>query len=446
MNPEFERNLYLEFSVARLIGMPLSLMVIFAFAYLINSQEFGEDVATAAITLYVFIVLFWGSRQAAESIFDELRNRTWDIQKTSAISPWSLTWGKLFGSTLFNWYGGIICLLVYAIATPKAETLFSVVFYAIGGGLLAQSLCLLVSLFALRKKQGFNSSLSYLFVLFLLFFASGMITGIEHNPSEVIHWFYFETTLRNFGLTSLVLACGWTLTGIYRLLTQELQIRTLPWVWMLFIAFLIIYTQGLIIGHSYDTRHEHIIDHDLSNPSYLALSAFVICTVLTYSLIFIDDNNPMLLRRLWIYSQEEKWQRFLEEVPCWIISLVLAAPACLYLALSFPAETTDENLHFYPIPIFLLIIRDIGIILFFNYAPNPKRALSLSLLYLTFLYWVIPVIFVEAGTQMIAALFLPIFSDSLGLAVIFAAAQVGLIGYLVFQRWQNRLNQIQNDV
>jgi hypothetical protein len=443
MNPEFERNLYLEFSFARLIGMPLFLMVIFVLTYSINDQKFDENSARVAIWLYIFIVLFWGARQASESIFDELRNHTWDTQKTSAISPWSLTWGKLFGSTIFNWYGGVLCLLIYILTKEKSDYVTMIVLYALSGGLLAQSLGLLASLFALRKKQQFNSSIGYLVVLFLIFCSTSMLFGVGSKRNEIIHWYDFEITLQLFGLISLVVACGWTIVGIYRLLAQELQIRTLPWVWLCFVSFLILYTQGLVVG--VDHYSSTSAQDKFSNYQAMMLIVFGICSGLTYCLILIDENSPMLMRRLWVYALEEKWERFCQELPCWSISLGLVLPASLYLSFVFPTEAV-EKLHFYPIPAFLLMLRDVGIVLFFYYAPNPKRALGLSILFLTLLYWIIPAIFIASGAKIVAALFLPLFSDSMGLAIIFAGSQVGLVSYLLFNRWQNTIHQFQNPV
>lgn len=452
MNPEFQRNLYLEFSFARLIGMPLFLLIIFALSYLLNEQKFDEETATVAIWLYVFIVLFWGARQAAESIFDELRNYTWDIQKTSAISPWSLTWGKLFGSTLFNWYGGFFCLLVYAATATKTDSLlpktseavFMIIGYAVLSGLLAHALSLLVGLFGLRKKQAFNSSISYLFVLFMLFFLSAVMIGSENKSPDSIHWYHFEIDSLTFGLISLALACGWSIVGIYRLLAQELQIRTLPWVWLLFSGFLIVYCHGLVMGGN-PAEHQNHPEH-FSSATFLMLDAFVIGSGLTYSLILIDENNPMLIRRLWLYARQENWLRFFEELPCWFISLLIVLPASLYLTASFPFQEATEKLHFYPISAFLLMVRDVALVLFFNYAPNPKRALGLSVLYLTFLYWIIPAIFIEAGVDLIAAFFLPLFSQNIGLSIILAGGQVAIVGYLLFNRWQKTINQLKNDL
>ena len=153
MNPEFQRHLYLEFSNSRLVGLPAFLLVVFSLTFLIDEKTLSEATANTAIGLYIVIVLFWGSKQAGESIYEELRNNTWDIQRTSAISPWSLAWGKLIGSTLYNWYGGLLCLLVYTLATPEPEYIGLTWFYSIACGLLAQGLSLLIALFALRRKQ-----------------------------------------------------------------------------------------------------------------------------------------------------------------------------------------------------------------------------------------------------------------------------------------------------
>lgn len=434
MNPEFQRNLTLEFSFARLIGMPLFLCAIFALTYLLDDRRLHEVTANTAMILYIFIVLFWGARQAAESIFDEIRNHTWDIQKTSAISAWSLTWGKLFGSTVFNWYGGLLCLSAYSLATPANSGLIGRVWiYALGTGLLAQSLSFLVSLLSLRRKQSFNSIINYGFIFCALVFFFPLILGDFSAHNSLIQWYAIPFPSHSFIAASLVLACAWSVIGGYRLLAEELQIRTLPWVWLLFMGFLVVYCNGFFVEAAAGQPQ----------PFGIMEWAFAICLLLTYILILVDNNNPMAARRLWIYSVQEQWWRVLEEMPCWFISLLLLVPSTLHLSFFHHYEIM-EKLTFYPIALFLLVLRDVSIILYFSYAANPKRALGLSLLFLTFLYWILPAIFIEMGSTLMAAVFLPLFSDNIGAAIIFAAAQVGVIGFLLFQRWQTSVNHLSS--
>jgi hypothetical protein len=431
MNPEFERNLILEFSVARLIGMPLFLMVIFAFVSLLDEGHVGESTATAALLLYIFIVLFWGARQTGESLFDEVRNHTWDIQKTSAISPWSLAWGKLFGSSAFNWYGGFLCLIVYSAATSKPEFVGLVWINALSSGLIMQCLSLLISLLSLRCKQTANLVTNYGWIILLSFFLPALLFDDFNHHSETLNWYNSAYRSDLFIASSLWLACAWLVVAVYRLLAEALQIRTLPWLWLGFVAFLVIYLNGFLTSLS-TTR---------AQAFGLMESTFVVCLPLTYLLILVDDNNPMAVRRLWIYSRQEQWQRVLEELPCWAICLILLIIPTLYLTLLHTPEKMD-SLTLHPIPLFLLLLRDVSLILFFNYAENAKRAMGLSLLYLTFLYWILPVIFMELDSQLLAAVFLPLLTDNLALAIIFAAAQTGFIGFLVFQRWQSRVNHL----
>src|SRR5512135_855823 len=126
-NPEFKRNLWLSFSTHRLIGMPALLALTFM---AVAMADFRDEVAgslyTASIALFIFIVWLWGARNANATIVDELRDKTWDQQRMSALEPWTMTWGKLLGSTSFNWYGGLMCVVVIAtsgFAAAKPDVL-----------------------------------------------------------------------------------------------------------------------------------------------------------------------------------------------------------------------------------------------------------------------------------------------------------------------------------
>ena len=430
MNPEFQRNLYLEFSYARLVGMPAFLLVVFSLTYLIDGKILDQATANTAMGLYIAIVLFWGAKQSAECIFEEFRNNTWDIQKTSAISPWSLSWGKLFGSTLYNWYGGLICLLVYGIASSELEYNMLSWVYLLAGGLLAQSLSLLASLFSLRRKQSFNSSFSYLFALFILLSIVPVILNIDKFYNDAIYWYGEKFKLAYFSASSLVIACIWAIVGIYRLLSDELKMRTLPWVWIAFIAFVIMYLAGIM---DTDVKGRQI---DLGVS--LALVGFCVCISLSYLLLFFDENNPMVLRKVWIYIEQGQWLRVLQEIPCWVVSMVLALPAVVILTMFYPMEKIGE-INLYPWVIFLLMLRDSCILLFFSYAPNPRRALSLTLLYMISLYALLPVIFQSMNADFIAGLLLPALNNNLLLATLFASLQTLFISFLLFQRWQKRV-------
>jgi pimeloyl-ACP methyl ester carboxylesterase len=60
------------------------------------------------VLLFGVLTILWGTRLAANSILDEMADKTWDWQRLSILSPWTMTWGKLFGATAFAWYGGLV--------------------------------------------------------------------------------------------------------------------------------------------------------------------------------------------------------------------------------------------------------------------------------------------------------------------------------------------------
>ena len=123
LNPEFRRNLWLELTPQRLILMPIVLGLIFAIGAQFDKHSDAAIALTANLVFGVLVVL-WGCRRAAASVAGEVREGTWDWQRMSAITPWTMAWGKLLGSTAFVWYGGIICLaaLAYAYAGRAAPS------------------------------------------------------------------------------------------------------------------------------------------------------------------------------------------------------------------------------------------------------------------------------------------------------------------------------------
>ena len=87
-NAEFRRNLWLEFSTHRLVAMPVVLLLLLFTANTLSGETRPGVVTAAALWAMVAIGWFWGTRRAAESVNEELRARTWDLQRLSALSPW----------------------------------------------------------------------------------------------------------------------------------------------------------------------------------------------------------------------------------------------------------------------------------------------------------------------------------------------------------------------
>ena len=87
-NPEFRKNLWLEFSPARLAGMPLVLCALFLLTWLADDRAFGRTTRSIAMGAFTALCFLWGTHQASESVAREVRERTWDWTRLSAIRPW----------------------------------------------------------------------------------------------------------------------------------------------------------------------------------------------------------------------------------------------------------------------------------------------------------------------------------------------------------------------
>lgn len=429
LNPEFQRQLYLECSQARLIGVPLVLWIVFTFSYLIDDYHLGGATAKTALTLYMLITLLWGARQTVDSIVEEYRDRTWDTQRLSALGPWEMTWGKLLGSTVMVWYAGLICLAVYGLASDNIAALPLLVFYSVCAALLVQSGSLLLGLLAVQRGQVKSGSILLLAVIGFFSIAPWLTDLSEMSPATIGYfssaaitiWYGIAITGDLFHQLSLLLALFWCCIGSYRLMTLELGIRSLPGAWLGFNVFLVVYLGGFIPNSSYS----------------LSMAAFLVCGALTYIGVLVERNDAMRVKRLFTYFQQQNWRRVGEELPIWWPTLILTLPFALLLSLSeHPFRELGTRFHFYPLPIMLLLLRDCALYLYFCYGKNPQRAFSLSLLSAALLYFILPGMFGTLGMTGISALFFPLWADSAGGALLYGLVQTGFVLRLLYQRWK----------
>lgn len=435
INPEFQRQLYLECSQSRLIGTPVLLWIIFTFSYIIDDHQFGNNTQHAAILIFCLLTMFWGARQSLNSLNEEFSEHTWDTQRLSALSPWQLIWGKLFGSTIMTWYGGLICLTVFTLASANVSDPAMLIFFAAGTAILFQATGLLVSLIGLNHGQRRNGLLIFLAIAGYIFAQAPIVVwsyftkgGERFLPTGDIAWYHLNISNLSIQQLNLLLAIFWCLVGNYRLMAKELGIRTLPWVWIAFVIFLIIYLGGFIPDSAYS----------------FSLAAFGVCGFLTYACVLAERSDAMQLKRLQKLFEDKNLRRLAEEIPIWCLSLLMAMPFALILSFSNnPYQFFSNLLHFYPLCIMFLILRDCALYLFFVYGKYPQRAFSLSLLSAALLYGIIPGIFSATGGFWLAALSFPLRADSEILAIVLAGLQLAPVLYLLYRRWRSKVVTIQ---
>lgn len=451
-NPEFRRNIWLDFNYHRIVMAPVVIGLIVYITYLTSSQH---SAATIAFQLACFFIFLWGTKRSSETVIEEINNSTWDFQRQSSISPWAMTWGKLLGSTLYSWYGTAICLLLYSFlrnsVTHDFDNQLSIsqeFLLLLLGGIFSQAVALLLSLQVLPqiRREKNNKTFRY--------FLAGLIIGAfatnySFNALKGFHlqisWHGHTFAMGSFALTSLILFLAWAIIGLQRSFCKELQYQNIPWIWGGFNIFCMIYFSGLATFQDFQFENLHFpelntIQQQLANaPLYTAL---FIAQLLTYFALFTDDLSFIRYKHFISRIKEHNIKESLQQLPWWTISFMLTAGAGI-LAIIKQQGVIFEN--FSP-TIFILtsiffLLRDVELIHYFNFGKNPKRALSTSILYLFLLYILLPLLFSALHLNNLLPLFLPSWGQNTPLAFIGIAVQLTLFSVLCRKRWQANLEK-----
>lgn len=432
MNPEFRRNLWMELTTHRLVAMPAMLVLVLALVYA-ASDDRAANVATAAAVIAGALLGIWGSRNAVECVAEEVRARTWDGQRMSAIGPWAMAWGKLLGATAFAWYGGLMALALLLAVAPEGWTRSPLRLAALiaASGLLLQAVACLGGLAVARKgyaRRG--ASGGWALILILLVFGPGML-GFFSDSARPVDWWGGRYEFANFLLGSTVAFAAWAVFGVYRSMAAELQVRTLPWAYAAFILFLTAYFAGFWV---------HGGAAALGARNAILVWGLLMAAALTYVQLFGENTGVVVFRRVQVRLQRGEWRRALEEMPCWPVGVLLAGLfaglGALLLDVPHRANSPLHDLAGAPLALFLLLVRDAAIFLVFAFARQPRRVEAATLFYLVMLYGIVPGLLVASDLQGLAQLVLPPVLATPGKAAAIAAVHAAIACALVAWRWR----------
>lgn len=436
-NPEFLRNIWLEMTPHRLIGMPAVLLAVFFLIYLVTGYAFSDTTRIVAMTLFFLLALLWGTRLAGEALVNEVQDRTWDQQRMSSISPWSMAWGKLFGSTIYTWYGALICLLIYAVSafqTNQQDVIKSVIFM-LSITIFGQSIALLSSMQTIKT---YHRSASTAFMVMGIVVALPLISW-GFNETGYLSWYDRQYRTLDFLMVSVICFSAWSLVGIYRKMREELQFRNTPVYWFAFCVFMSIFLAGAFQVHMLE-------DELITFRLFIAYSTFV---VLAYVMVILEDKNPLLLRRVIAARKEQNWRGVFENIPCWFVTLLSAYVLCIALMFyDYPDVKLAARgfaLKPYLVAMALFLTRDVLLFIYFNMSANRRRADVTAIFYLVLLYWLLPSILSGLNIPMATAALLPIGTHDATISIVSGAVQCSILAFLVSQRWQKLYKKNQNN-
>lgn len=441
-NPEFRRNLWIQFSSTRVLVAALltGLLLICALAAdlaLTTRRAFVPDItAFVARWLAIAILLFWAGRQAAGAVLREIRARTWDAQRLSTLHPWTMAWGKLFGATSLAWATAIICAVAYLVAGVFERPLGGVavtVAGILGYGVVCQATGLLASLARLTGRpgeRGGGTTLAHAVGLVATgLLGAFVVWGLENEGRWFGHRLGEEAlrliTIWHFGV--------WTIVGVYRRMRRELQMRSTPWVWLAFLAAIVVYGEGLAYGRG--------------QPNIALLLPTAIVLLMLWAMTLIEAKDPLTLRQCLEACGQGRWRHAATLVPLWLVTYVVFA---LVVAISIAlALTGDGALGVVRIPreaeaqtllilaaAFLFATRDVLIVQILTLGREGNLAgLSGAVIWFAF-YFAVPAVIIAGQQPQLLGLVLPTGQGGWMLCLLPAAAEVALCIGLFAWRWR----------
>lgn len=437
INPELRRNGWLEITPHRLLAMPLLLGMVFLAVGALARTDARAALSWAGLTGFVLLTLVWGTRLAANAFLDEVADKTWDWQRLSILQPWEMTWGKLLGATAFAWYGGLICLGVFVVNTqtgPLAyavETALTLVLLAVAVHATALAAAVHMARKAGQKKRNPVGMLALL-VLALAAVSSGLPRLLLGASSvSQIYWYGWAIHAGHFALASAALLAVWAVVGAYRALCQALAVRTIPSVWLAFVACTTLYTAGFAAAQVGVTALQAI-----------AWCALAWTVALTYLMLLTEPAGPVVVRRVQRKLDVGQWRRAAEEMPCWPLTL-LAAFACavgVHLLPLVDVSGFQQGRGVNPVAVVVMLARDAGLLMFFASALKPQRAVGSTLVYILVLDWILPGMLYAWGARDVAKLVLPLSAEGAGVQIFLASLQCIGVWWLAWRRIQMRLS------
>ncbi len=444
-NAEFAKNLWLELSVQRLIAMPAIIIVVALLIMMNTGEEANQVLHYSSLAGFVFVGMIWGIKSSADAILDEYNEKTWDWQRMSVIGAWKLGIGKLFGSTIYNWYGALLFWAIYVLTSltmddPAKELKISALL--IIGMISLHGLMILISLLMIRKADGKSKIKSTRIIIpgfIIVIYLSNVFRGSFFGEISDFSWYGLVYDPLWISIVSSVFLCFWVVAGLYRSMRAELQFSDTPGWWVTFLLTSFLFQYGYFAGAK-----------DITVISGITMSLMVLfaqCLALVYFLSFSESKDVVNFRLLFNSIKAGRYKVFLQNAPLWLITLPVAFIAGIlsdiFLKIAYQDSFTGEIMRDFGIhgsgratmlliAIFGFVVRDIGILLLLNFSSRSKRADSAMVVYLLFLYVLMPLLLKDLG---VGAAFYPDISANPIVMAVLPVIEAAIVVFFLFRKW-----------
>ena len=462
MNAELRRNLWLECTIGRMVAMPVILLVIMGIVGLMMGTA---KVSQAAIVLCGLLVIFWGSRSAGDSVLSEVANSTWDAQRMSPLGPWSMSWAKLVGSTLYVWYGAAFCVAAFAWSLGYDERLQQQGDIArmqsfLQNGIYVQSLALFISLLTKRLQDNSRRRAQLVLAQGLAISLTVLFSERMWQPVQYrVAWYGINPDLQYFVPLMELGLTAWAMIGIYRLMRTELQLRNSPLVWFIFCTSAAIFVAGFrpVIGTGLAEQLRYLAVGSMIGGYDPVFWAFVTLALITEVAALVEPKNFMRLRQFLLILRARRWHDALYLTPAWAVSLIMAVALAVYLVADAvvidPLRYQVGEHAFKAGFIMLFLMRDIFIIHLMTLSGLIRRGHLAALVTLCIAYGGCGIIaqivdtalikFERNVPNLITAMVVPLIPGAPHIAMLGVAVETAIMGGLLVRLWRRIYRDVE---
>lgn len=404
MFAEFIRNVRIEMTWAKLIGMPAILLFLLLGGGILQSfetQSEGFFKLPSIATFYrgylpdmIDIIMFsllavWGAKQASESIIDEVVGGTWDFQRMSGASPSGIVIGKLFGSTVFVWYGAILCTLagLFIGKDPVILAALSI------SGLHSQVTAMLVAMLIMRIQPRDHRLRAPLAQMVGIAVAISFLIITSKGGWWRIWIFGQSFNIQTFALmiqTSIII---WTLWGVSRFMRLEFQVPTIPWVWGIFTLFTASAAASMKMFAYSAGGFSPIVNEYFW--MFRMLAALYVIVILTVAAAFFEPKDYVRTKRFAMELTRNGLKSLFKKtanMPAWIVSYVMGmilAIAFVIFWFALDLESQDGRAMWaLVIALMSFITRDILVL--YALGQDPRQGPLTGAFYLSLSYALLP--------------------------------------------------------
>lgn len=382
-NPEFIRNLWLVYSPGGLVFRALVIIGIYVAIYVFTAMLPSGRTEVSIYThpawielsgfVFGFFVILMG-KKAGHSIAEELAGHTWDAQRMSSISPWSMTWGKVFGISLNVWFAALVCILCFSyIAVSQdypRDLLARHVAIWIIAALIAQTISLISSLLGLiaapPPADGEGGTLGTLFMIPGIFALP--VIWLNLPVGVTLNWFGSRLYAMDLLILFSVACAAWSLLGAHLLMRREFRYTNSPLPWLGFVAFVILFVFGLVPeARATETRLDWLAFKLGNVLPFLAAAALVYLAAMT------DPADWRLARHLGRCIAAKDWRTLVQLMPRSVLTLIVLAILACWVLMSeaqfpMPGWAGWHGLTHDVVPAaFFIVARDAGIFLYLGF-------------------------------------------------------------------------------